>query len=232
MGIAVPDAATSYVAVDRPAGVAEAVAHLVRLGHTRIGYVGSEARAGLPAPHATKFEGFLRGLAAHGLSPARVWSFDRFPWNVDHRPLWIALAEEIARSPELPSALIVGSDALALAMLAAFARAGIRVPEDVALIGYDDAPAAATSIPALTTLAQPTQDLAAAAVEILFGLVGDPGGGPRRRMLPPRLVVRESCGARGTRPAPFPQGALLREERHWTPAEASAVEVPPRGPAS
>jgi DNA-binding LacI/PurR family transcriptional regulator len=215
----VPDAPTSYVAVDRPVGVAEAVTHLVRLGHTRIGYVGSEARAGVPAPHATKFEGFLRGLAAHGLSPDRVWSFDRFPWNVDHRPLWIALAEEIARVPDLPSALIVGSDALALALLAAFTRAGIRVPEDVALIGYDDVPAAATSVPALTTLAQPTQELAEVAVDLLLELIRDPGSAPRRKMLPPRLVIRESCGAGTAAPTAHSIRTLLHQEPRWTTAD-------------
>jgi LacI family transcriptional regulator, galactose operon repressor len=107
---------------------------------------------------------------------------------------------------------------MAMAMPAAFARAGIRVPEDVALIGYDDVPAAATSLPALTTLAQPTQEMAAAAVDLLLDLIREPGSGPRRKMLAPQLVVRESCAAGAARPATPSAGNLLHEE---TPASVS-----------
>jgi DNA-binding LacI/PurR family transcriptional regulator len=226
VGIELPDEMTSYVAVDRTAGVAEAVAHLVRLGHTRIGYVGYDARPELQVRYATKFRGFVQGLAEHGLSPDRVWSFDRLPGRADHRPLWQSLAEEIARVPDLPSALIVGGDALALALLASFARAGIRVPDDVALIGYDDVPTAVMSIPALTTIAQPTRALAEEAVSCLLERIDDPDAAPCRTLLRPRLVVRESCGARQAPPVASPGVVRLREETVGKAPAPSRDEMP------
>jgi DNA-binding LacI/PurR family transcriptional regulator len=165
------------------------------LGHTRLGYAGYDARPGHHPSYRSKFQGFGDGLAAHGLAPDRVWPFEPFPWDADHRALVLSVAREIAAAPDLPSALIAEDDPLALALLAALTRAGRRVPEDVAVIGYDDVPAATTSVPALTTVAQPTQELAQEAVRALLALLKEPERPPYRAVLRPRLVVRESCGA-------------------------------------
>jgi LacI family transcriptional regulator len=195
LGTGLPDAATSCVAVDRAGGVADAVAHLARLGHTRFGYAGYDARPGHQPHFPSKFQGFCRGLAALALAPDRIWPFEPFPWDADHRPLVLSVAEEIAAGTDLPSALIAEDDPLALALLAALARAGRRVPADAAVIGYDDVPAATTSVPALTTVAQPTRELAQEALRALLALMEDPCRPPHRALLRPRLVIRESCGA-------------------------------------
>ncbi|HEY3108394.1 MAG TPA: substrate-binding domain-containing protein, partial [Chloroflexota bacterium] len=79
------------------------------------------------------------------------------------------------------------TDSLAIGALAALAAAGLRVPTDVALVGYDDVAQAAVTVPPLTTVAQPIAAMAERALELLLG-VGPPG----TSLLAPRLVVRES----------------------------------------
>jgi LacI family transcriptional regulator len=69
------------------------------------------------------------------------------------------------------------------------------VPEDVALVGFDDIPAASKAECPLTTIRQPTQRLGAAAVEFLIDLIQHPGSQPRRVVLSTELVIRKSCGA-------------------------------------
>ncbi|HLF73609.1 MAG TPA: substrate-binding domain-containing protein, partial [Anaerolineales bacterium] len=92
-------------------------------------------------------------------------------------------------------AVFVASDTMALGALRALRESGRRVPEDVALVGYDDMPFAARTGPRLTTVRQPIYRTGAMAAEALIDLIDDPEPSPRRIVLPTELVLRESCGA-------------------------------------
>lgn len=202
----------SYVAVDRAAGVEEAVHHLVRLGRRRLSYAGVDARGGRERSPTSKYAGFLRGLAAHNLRPHRVCSFDPLPWDADPRPLLRALSDQLARQSDRVDGLVVGGDMLAFALLGAFARAGVRVPEQVAVVGYDDVPIAALSVPSLTTLEQPKEALAREAVRLLLHQIAHPDAEPQGVALRPRLRIRESCGGAAGETASPALPPLLREE--------------------
>jgi LacI family transcriptional regulator len=82
-----------------------------------------------------------------------------------------------------------------LGALRALRDAGIRVPDDMALAGYDDMPFAARTVPPLTTVRQPIQRAGVVAAETLFDLIENPGTQPRRIILPTELVIRASTGS-------------------------------------
>jgi DNA-binding LacI/PurR family transcriptional regulator len=84
---------------------------------------------------------------------------------------------------------------MALGALRALDEAGLRAPDHVALVGFDDMPFAATTKPPLTTVHQPIADIGEAAARMLLELVEDGSAEPRQVILPTRLVIRESCGA-------------------------------------
>src|SRR5207248_2309977 len=93
-----------------------------------------------------------------------------------------------------PDAVFVASDAMALGALRALREAGKRVPEDIAIVGFDDMPFSARTNPPLTTVRQPIQRMGAVAAETLVDLIAHPDPQPRRIILPTELVIRTSCG--------------------------------------
>ena len=96
------------------------------------------------------------------------------------------------RVPNL-DAVFVASDLMAVGAIHTLRRAGRRVPEDVAVIGFDDAPAARYVTPALTTVRQPVENLGAVASELLLGEVLDGRTGSHNPVLPTELVIRQSA---------------------------------------
>jgi LacI family transcriptional regulator len=95
--------------------------------------------------------------------------------------------------PNCPDAVFVASDAMAFAAMRAIQEAGLRIPEDIAVVGFDDIPAAANSKPALTTVRQPIQRTGSVAAEMLIDMIEHPDPQPRRIVLPTELVIRSSC---------------------------------------
>ena len=97
--------------------------------------------------------------------------------------------------PHKPDAVFVATDTMAMGALRALREEGVRVPQEIALVGYDDMPAASRFDPPLTTMNQATVRLGATAVEILLEVIQDPDSPRRHQLLQPELVVRSSCGA-------------------------------------
>ncbi|HEY7615696.1 MAG TPA: substrate-binding domain-containing protein, partial [Terriglobales bacterium] len=97
--------------------------------------------------------------------------------------------------PRQPDGLFAASDVMAVGAFRALREGGRRVPEDVAVVGFDDMPFAARLDPTLTTVRQPIHRLGAVAAETLIGLIESDSTGPRRIVLPTELVVRASCSA-------------------------------------
>jgi LacI family transcriptional regulator len=168
------------VGVDLRGGGRAAAEHLAAHGHRDIALVmGTTTGGGLDGREA----GWLDGLRAAGLAPGKVI---RAPFR---RGAGYRLGLELAASSDRPTALFASSDLLAVGILRAFHESGVRVPEDVAIVSFDGSEEAEYSWPALTTLAQPIAEMAAAAVESLLG-----GGPATSRIFPPELVRRASCG--------------------------------------
>ena len=92
------------------------------------------------------------------------------------------------------NAVFAGNDLMALGALQALREAGRRVPEDLALVGFDDVPFAASTVPALTTVRQPIQQAGQLSAEMLIDLIENPQLAPQQLVLPTELVIRASCG--------------------------------------
>jgi LacI family transcriptional regulator len=105
---------------------------------------------------------------------------------------YLAMQRLLAQQPE---AVFAANDAMAIGALHAIRDAGLRVPDDVALVGFDDTPLTACTDPPLTVIRQPTHQLGQLAVELLLELIDHPEATLQCVSLPTELIVRASCGA-------------------------------------
>lgn len=185
------DPAMASVSVDNGAGARVAVEHLVQHGRTRIACVGGSTGA---SSARDRVQGWRDVLADSGLAEPAPVAYADFTAEAGR-----AVTESLLRSQPDIDALFVASDVQALGALRALADLGLRAGADVAVVGFDGISLGAYLTPALTTIAQPFTDIADAVVS---GLLGHLGSSARQasapadwgRVLPPALVVRESCG--------------------------------------
>lgn len=181
---AVNDPRADTVIADNLAGARLAVELLADHGHERITFVSGLRRV---ESGAERLDGYELSMKSRGFTP-HVAQGD-FRVDAAHQAVTEALS-----SPERPSALIVGNNLMTIGALGAIREAGLRIPQDVAIVAFDD-PLWATLInPPLTTLAQPVRRMAAEAVELLLERVGGSRSEPRRTVHTFELRVRSSCG--------------------------------------
>jgi LacI family transcriptional regulator len=179
---------TASVDADNLVGASRAVAYLIGLGHTRIAHLqGPDA-----VPNAIDRRlGYEQTLREHGLPVRPEYLIEAgFGLEGGQRAAEIAL-----RLEPRPTALFVANDVAALGALRACSEQGVRVPEEVSVVGYDDAPVCELARPSLTTMRQPAREMGLAAAEMLLDMLKDgvPPAEPRR-IFPAELVVRDSSG--------------------------------------
>ncbi|MFE2700495.1 LacI family DNA-binding transcriptional regulator [Streptomyces mirabilis] len=173
----------SYVAADDRDGARDMVKHLVSLGRRRIGMVTGP----LDTPGGVeRLAGYREVLAEAGIE-----ADDRLVASGDYsRASGEAGAEQLLDRAADMDAVFVASDLMAQGVLAALHKAGRRVPEDVAVGGFDDSPAATAVTPALTTIRQPWDRISNEMVRVLLAQIG--GDDPAAVILPTELVRRDS----------------------------------------
>ncbi|HEY2224122.1 LacI family DNA-binding transcriptional regulator [Actinomycetospora sp.] len=161
--------------------------HLVEHGHRRIALVAG--LAGLATTDERR-AGYVQALAAAGIErdPTLEVSGDSAT-----DPARIAMAGLLGL-PEPPTAVVVGNNSMTIGVIAALRDAGSRVPDDVAVVAFDDFAWADLFAPRLTVMAQPFARIAAEAVRLLLRRRAEPGAAREVLRLPPFFVVRESCG--------------------------------------
>lgn len=172
-----------YVDVDNVAGARTATEYLIGRGFTRIGSI-----AGPPSMQAgvDRVDGFRDALAAAGLEPGPVAVGD---FTVESGAA--AMREILAGGREF-DALFVASDLMARGVIPVLETAGRRVPDDVAVVGFDDSPVASTAAPALTTMRQPSFQQGERMAEVLLERLAG-GTPPEETILDTELVVRDSA---------------------------------------
>lgn len=184
-----PDERVNYVDVDNVGGARMAVEHLIRLGHTRIATITSP----LSMAHGKdRLEGYHLAMAAHQLAVDEEWIVEGDNTEASGSRGTRRLL------PASPTAIFVASDMMAIGSLKALRDAGLQVPQDVSLVGFDDISIAAAVEPALTTVRQPIERLGSMAADLLVNLLENlqDGQPPANRIiLPTQLVLRDSCGA-------------------------------------
>jgi DNA-binding LacI/PurR family transcriptional regulator len=176
----------SYLAVDYTAGIDEAVAHLSALGHTRVAYVGGPLRM---RSASRRLSAFTRSLQR----------------RTRQRPAWIGesdfrleggrlAARQMLAAPTRQTAVVVANDMMALGVMQECRAAGLRVPGDISIIGFDDIALAALTDPPLTTVSLSRMTLGRQAVETLVAMLADVTRQGRQIPLTTSLVVRQSTG--------------------------------------
>ncbi|WP_426446288.1 LacI family DNA-binding transcriptional regulator [Paenibacillus sp. S-38] len=171
---------------DEAAGAAMAAQHLVDLGHRDIAFIG-----GLDHITTTiqKVKAVKKKLKEHGLPLRSEWlHFGEFSITAGRE-----LMNKLLDGEERPSAVICVNDFTAIGAIKAATERGLRIPDDISIVGFDDSPLATAVIPELTTVTQNTFELGKLAVERIYQMIN---GLPAKRttVLQPELVVRQSTG--------------------------------------
>lgn len=179
----------NYVDVDNIGGAREATLHLIRLGHKRIATITGPLNM---IAGSDRLQGYRHALEMRNLpyDEALVAEGDFTEEG--------GYAAMLQLLPKRPTAVFVASDMMAVGALRAISQAGLRVPEDIALVGYDDIPVAVRITPPLTTVRQPINRLGEEAVRILLDVLNSNGQVSAHRhrvLLPVELVIRASCGS-------------------------------------
>ena len=178
----------SHVASDNLGGARLAVRHLHGLGHIRIATIVGLAHT---KPAADRLLGYRAELQELGLETR--------PGYEAPGDFYVESGEAAMRGllslPERPTAVFAASDMMAVGAIKAVEDAGLRCPEDIAVVGFDDIQLAELVSPALTTIRQDKRALGVAAARSLVQLIDDTATAPHVSVLPVELVVRHSCGA-------------------------------------
>ena len=177
----------SYVTSNNVTGAEAAVHHLVELGHERIATI----TGNMPLIAAVdRLTGYRNAMAEAGLEvPEGYEQEGDFFIESGHKSMEALLALDIP-----PTAVFAGGDTMAIGAMQAIADAGLRVPDDISVIGYDDIDHAAIVRPALTTVSQDYLAIGQAAVRLLTQIMDDEDHEPQPQVLPGRLIVRASTG--------------------------------------
>ncbi len=173
----------SDVLVDYASGIEEAVEHLVSLGHRRIVHIAGPGRF---RSAAIRRQAFLDSVARHlpnGPMPANYEG--DFKFDGGRRA-----AREILAIDEFPTAVVVANDMMALGAMLEFRTAGLSIPRDISLVGFDDISFAALSQPPLTTVCSPRAEIGKKAIEALMATIKQSGWSGEEVQVRTYLVIR------------------------------------------
>lgn len=180
-----PGIEVDAVLCDNLGGGYAATQHLIQLGHRRIGCITGPSDV---TPSAERVMGYRRALAEKG-QPVDETLIQRgdfqFASGATAMHYFLSL-------PEPPTAVFACNDLMAIGAISAATELRRRVPDDLAVVGFDDVALASFSNPPLTTIAQPKQEMGELAIDLLLARAADRAAPPQRRLLPARLVVRRS----------------------------------------
>jgi LacI family transcriptional regulator len=181
-----PTADVNYMDIDNVQSARKATMHLLRLGYKRIATItGSQNQVS----GYDRYQGYLKALqeAEYPVRPELVAEGD-FTEESGYNSMQRLLKYK-------PDAVFVASDTMAFGAMRALREAKLRIPEDVAVVGFDDIPASSKTVPKLTTIHQAVSQMGSKAVEILIDLIENGTKSVQKEIMDTELVVRESCGA-------------------------------------
>ncbi|MGB9620033.1 MAG: LacI family DNA-binding transcriptional regulator [Armatimonadota bacterium] len=174
---------------DEVAGTRQAIKYLADLGHRHIRFV---ANISIPW-FARNYRAFSEAMLDMGLAPAVVAVND----VTDYVEMGERAVAQILESGEPTTAIFAGNDAVAVAVMRALARRGVKVPGEMSVVGFDDISRCIESDPQLTTVHVPKEDLGAESARFLIEKISNPDAPVGARVVPTWLVVRGSCAPPG-----------------------------------
>ncbi|RZK62289.1 MAG: LacI family transcriptional regulator [Hymenobacter sp.] len=182
-----PALPTDYIVVDGEAGAYQATAHLLAQGFTRVAFVSTES---VQTQMNARLHGYQRALRERGLPPL----VRRVPLALGghHAPSVAELCRFLAEYPDCDAALFA-NNSLTICALEAVAELGLRIPQDLAIVSFDDNDLFRLYSPAITAVTQPVAALAEAAITVLLNQLGNAAAAERQQLtLPVSLLVRQS----------------------------------------
>ena len=192
--------------IDNRLGARLAVEHLIGLGHRRIAFVGGPVGN---SDAAERLAGYREALAANGVAATQRLELSG---DFGEESGLLAGAKVAALTPR-PTAIFAANDAMAIGCLAALRERGLRVPDDVSLVGFDDIPIARYLTPALTTVLVPIAELGRRAMARLLDAIEKseqrPHPSPTHTVIAPTLAIRASASAM----ARVPQSPITRRKK-------------------
>jgi DNA-binding LacI/PurR family transcriptional regulator len=201
------------VDVDNKAGGYQATTHLIGLGHQRIGFVSNAPLSYSGAQD--RFAGYKQALAEHDIPlDDNLVRTAAFLPQTGRKAM-----EELLKQPQPPTAVFTASDVVAMGTMSAVQSAGLKIPDDIAVVGFDDIFLAAHVEPPLTTIRVPAYGLGWTAAEVLISLIE--GDEISSVTLETELVIRDSCGAR--KRAEQQISALEHTERKKPPVSSNTT---------
>lgn len=184
------DASVDYVVADNKLGGKLATEHLFSLGHKRIAHIGGPDNS---SNSLERLQGYLEALALQGIesNPEYIIKTD-FTAQSAYRAV-----HELLSLKARPTAIFVVNDNMAITAIAAIRSSGLRVPEDIAVVGFDDSEMAANDLIQLTTVSHRICEMGRTAVDIIMHKIENPEDkGCRQIVFRPELIIRRSCGAK------------------------------------
>lgn len=181
----------SFLSPDDRAGARTVVRHLISLGHSRIGYT---TRPQLGITSRDRLDGYRDALEEADLpfDPALI-----VPTAIEpHSAYWAT--QQLLDLPNPPTAIFAIHDLVAVDCLQAVRDRNLRVPEDVAIVGFDDWSFSQATRPPLTTVRTPLAEMGERALAALFQMIAQPETAPVRQTLPTELLIRQSTTGAGT----------------------------------
>lgn len=180
-----------YVGANNYQGTYIATEHLVNHGHQHIGLIAGFQRL---SSMRERLQGFKDALIDHDLNIRDEWiAFSKLDVGEGYQA-----AKQILTATPRPTALVINNNFLNLGTLKAVNELGLRVPKDIALVGFDDHPWAEVSCPPLTVVRQPVHELGQLAAKMILKLLNDESLEQPTHVLDCELIVRKSCGAHTT----------------------------------
>ena len=185
----VPNVEVDAVLTDNQLGGFLATRHLLDLGHTRIACIAGPSSI---TPSAERIIGYRKALEETGIS----YDENLIIRGDYHAQSGMDITHSILKMTPRPTAIFALNDLMALGALRAAAEAGYSVPQDLAVVGYDDLEIAHFTNPPLTTIAQPKKEIGAQAVNLLVDRMSRKTRPPSRLVLAPELIIRRSTQPR------------------------------------
>jgi DNA-binding LacI/PurR family transcriptional regulator len=190
----IPEFTASSVFVDNRGGAYHAIEHLIALGHQRIACV---THNGYVSSVEDRIRGYEQAIHAAGLAPFAPASLvHREPMPDGQPPLYgdenMESVDQLLHAPDRPTALFCINDFIALGVMRHVLHCGLRVPQDIAIVGFDDIPLAPFMPVPLTTIAQPKFEIGAQAALLLLDKISGKELATHTVVLPTALVVRSS----------------------------------------
>jgi LacI family transcriptional regulator len=180
---------TDFVGCDNYLGIQIATQHLIDLGHTDIAFIGRNSTYSVSME---RLKGYSDCLEKNGITPNTDWMIET--------PISLAGGKDgmsrLLDQQRRPTGVICYNDLIATGALSELNNRGLRAGRDIAIIGSDGVAASAYCSPPLTTLALEPEHLGEVASEMLLARLKNPDAPPMRFLLKPKLIVRDTCGAK------------------------------------